>query len=77
MTHASLSRRIGARTLADCVATFGEVTCLRMPGAPDSPMLNRIVGLGSSGPPTEETLDEAIAFMGEVTFYVSLEPQAP
>ena len=58
------------------VAIFGEVTCLRIPGAPDSPMLNRIVGLGSSGPPSEETLDEAIAFMGEVTFYVSLEPGA-
>ena len=58
------------------VAIFGEVTCLRIPGAPDSPMLNRIVGLGSSGPPSEETLDKAIAFMGGVTFYVSLEPGA-
>ena len=60
----------------DCVAVLGEVTCLRMRGAPDSPMLNRIVGLDSSSPSSVETLDDAIAFMGEVTFYVSLEPGA-
>lgn len=61
---------------ADGVAEFGGVTCLRLPGAPDSPMLNRVVGLGVDTPATEAELDEAIAFMGDVTFYVSLEPHA-
>lgn len=61
---------------ADGVGIFGGVTCLRLPDAPDSPMLNRIVGLGVDSPATEAELDEAIGFMGDVTFYVSLEPQA-
>lgn len=61
---------------ADGVEELGGVTCLRLAGAPDSPMLNRVVGLGVDTPATEAELDEAIAFMGDVTFYVSLEPHA-
>jgi GNAT superfamily N-acetyltransferase len=54
----------------------GGVVCLRTPLAPDSPMVNRIVGLGVDRPTTEAELDEAIAAMGELTFYVSVEPEA-
>src|SRR5919108_5143596 len=55
----------------------GGATVLRAPEAPGSPMVNRIIGLGSERPATEEDLDEALAAMGAgVTFYVSLAPSA-
>lgn len=56
---------------------LGGATVLRSPSAPSSPMLNRIVGLGADLPATEETLDVALAAMGdETTCYVSLSPGA-
>ena len=44
-----------------------RATCLRAPQAPDSPMLNRVVGLGTDGPVDEATLDEALAAMGDTS----------
>ncbi len=54
----------------------GSATCLRAPHAPDSPMLNRVVGLGLDGPVDEAMLDEALAAMGDTAFYVALSPDA-
>ena len=51
-------------------------TVLRVPEAPGSPMLNRIVGLGFAAPATEHGLDAAIAAMNGLTFYVTVAPQA-
>jgi GNAT superfamily N-acetyltransferase len=51
-------------------------TCLRAPQAPDSPMLNRVVGLDTDGPVDESTLDEALAAMGDASFYVAVSPSA-
>ena len=51
-------------------------TALRMPPAPTTPMLNRIVGLGLERPGTEEQLDAAIAVMDGLHHYVSVSPQA-
>jgi len=61
---------------ADAVET-GGATVLRAAEAPDSPMLNRIVGLGRTEPATEAGLDQALAAIGEdVTCYVSVAPEA-
>jgi GNAT superfamily N-acetyltransferase len=57
-------------------ASVGSATCLRAPYAPDSPMLNRVVGLGLPPPVDESQLDEALAAMGDTTFYVDVSPGA-
>jgi GNAT superfamily N-acetyltransferase len=50
---------------------------LRLPAAPSSPMMNRVVGLGVGAPATETALDAAIAAMGEgITYYVAVAPAA-
>jgi GNAT superfamily N-acetyltransferase len=54
----------------------GGATCLRAPHAPDSPMLNRVVGLGVDRPVDEAQLDDALAAMGDTTFYVAVSPSA-
>ncbi len=54
----------------------GAATCLRAPHAPGSPMLNRVVGLGVDAPVDEAALDEALAAMGDATFYVDVSPDA-
>jgi len=54
----------------------GGATCLRFPPAPHSPMLNRVVGLGLDRPLDETVLDEALAAMGDATFYVAVAPDA-
>jgi hypothetical protein len=55
----------------------GGATVLRVPEAPGSPMLNRIVGLGVERPATEADLDRALAAIGTgVTFYVAVAPGA-
>lgn len=51
-------------------------TCLRAPHAPDSPMLNRVVGLGLRRPVVETELDDALTAMGDVTFYVAVSADA-
>jgi GNAT superfamily N-acetyltransferase len=55
---------------------IGSATCLRAPLAPGSPMLNRVVGLGLDGAVAEHDLDDALAAMGETTFYVDVSPYA-
>jgi GNAT superfamily N-acetyltransferase len=54
----------------------GGATCLRSPLAPDSPMLNRVVGLGIGRPLEEAEVDEALALMGDTSFYVDVSPGA-
>ena len=54
----------------------GGATCLRAPHAPESPMLNRVVGLGVDGPVDEAQLDDALTAMGDTSFYVAVSPSA-
>jgi GNAT superfamily N-acetyltransferase len=54
----------------------GGATCLRAPHAPESPMLNRVVGLGVDGPVDEAQLDDALTAMGDTSFYVAVSPTA-
>ena len=54
----------------------GGATCLRAPHAPDSPMLNRVVGLGVDGPVDEAQLDDVLAAMGGTSFYFAISPSA-
>jgi len=59
------------------VAETGGATVLRVPEVPESPMLNRIVGLGVESAATEADVDQALAAMGTgVTFYVAVAPGA-
>ena len=60
----------------DDALIVGEATCLRAPYAPDSPMLNRIVGLGVGSPVDGETLDRCIEAMAGTAFYVAVAPSA-
>jgi hypothetical protein len=58
--------------ISDVVETTGAIV-LRVPEAPDSPMVNRVVGLGVDVPATESDVDAALeAFGPGVTFYVSI-----
>ena len=64
------------RALSSAADTGGAIV-LRAPEAPDSPMLNRVVGLGAERPATEADVDDALAAMGAgVTFYVAKAPDA-
>jgi GNAT superfamily N-acetyltransferase len=71
--------RIGleaSRAFSTAIET-GGATVLRVPAAPDSPMLNRVVGLGVDRPATESEVDTALAAIGPgVTFYVAVAPAA-
>jgi GNAT superfamily N-acetyltransferase len=58
------------------VVDLDGATALRVPSAPSTPMLNRIVGLGLEAPATEEQLDAAIGLMGGLLHYVSVSPRA-
>ncbi len=60
----------------DGVVELDGVTALRMPPAPSTPMLNRIVGLGLDAPATEELLDAAIGVMAGLRHYVSVSPHS-
>ena len=60
----------------DDVIAVGGATCLRAPVAPDSPMLNRIVGLGEGSAVDEDELDRALVAMDDTTFYVAISPSA-
>lgn len=58
------------------VVEVAGATCLRAPFAPDSPMMNRIVGLGLDGSVDESGVDAALAAMGDTAFYVAVSPSA-
>jgi Acetyltransferase (GNAT) domain len=64
------------RAFSSAVEAGGAVV-LQVPEAPDSPMLNRVVGLGVERPATEADVDEALAGIGAgVAFYVAVAPGA-
>ena len=66
-----------ASTACSAATRAGGATVLRVPEAPESPMLNRVIGLGVDAPATEGDVDEALAAMGAgVTFYVAVAPRA-
>jgi GNAT superfamily N-acetyltransferase len=55
----------------------GGAVVLHVPEAPDSPMLNRVVGLGVEGPATKADVNDALnALSAGVTFYVAVAPGA-
>ena len=65
------------RCLYPAVVKLGGVTVLRADAAPESPMLNRIAGLGVDEPATEAAVDDALAAIGDdVSCYVSVAPDA-
>lgn len=75
----SREERIGVEaSLAFSTAiTAGGATVVRVPAAPESPMLNRVVGLGLERPATEADVDAALAAIGpDVAFYVAVAPGA-
>jgi hypothetical protein len=66
-----------AQVVFSSATEAGGATVLRVPEAPASPMLNRVVGLGVERPATEADVDEALAAIGAgVTFYVAVAPGA-
>jgi GNAT superfamily N-acetyltransferase len=65
------------RRIAPVVVEAGGAVAMRFPDAPDSPMLNRAVGLGVDAPATEDDVDAVIAAMGDRTsFYIAVAPAA-
>jgi hypothetical protein len=61
-----------SRAFSTAVEVGGAVV-LSVPEAPDSPMLNRVIGLGIERPATEADVDGALsAIDAGVTFYVAL-----
>ncbi len=64
------------RGVSDVVESDGAVAVL-VPEAPDSPMMNRVIGLGLDGPATEEQVDAALAAIAPgIRFYVAVAPDA-
>jgi GNAT superfamily N-acetyltransferase len=73
--------RIAARAFASiyepvAVQLVAGAACVRMPGAPDSPMLNRVTGLGLDRPAGDDDIDAVLAAMDGTTFYVAVSPFA-
>jgi GNAT superfamily N-acetyltransferase len=65
------------RRIAPLVVEVGGAVVMRFPEAPDSPLLNRAVGLGVGAPATEQDVDAVLAAMGRGTsFYVAVAPAA-
>jgi hypothetical protein len=71
VSHASYASFYGDRALVTPGAT-----CFRLDEAPDSPMVNRVVGLGLERPATAADIDAALAAMEGVTHYVAVSPHA-
>jgi hypothetical protein len=55
---------------------IGGATLFRQDGAPDSAMVNRVVGLGLDRPATETAVDEILAAMRGVRCFVAVSPHA-
>jgi GNAT superfamily N-acetyltransferase len=64
------------RCFAPEVEEIGGAVVMRFSQAPDSPMLNRAVGLGLNAPATEEDVDAVIQALAGTTFYVAVAPAA-
>ena len=65
------------RRVAPVALEAGGAVVMRFPEAPDSPMLNRAVGLGVDAPATEADVDAVLEAFGEgITFYVAASPTA-
>jgi GNAT superfamily N-acetyltransferase len=72
MTRAERVALEAAKAFSSSVEA-GGATVLQVPGAPDSPMVNRIAGLGLGRPATEADVDRALAAIEPgVTFYVAV-----
>jgi len=80
-SHPRDLERIGVKAYLDFygprACRVGSAWVFRAEEAPDSPMLNRIVGLGVDAPATKEGPDQALAVAAGTTFYVSLSPHSP
>ncbi len=56
---------------------IGGATVIQVPAGPETPMLNRVVGLGIDRPATEDDVDAALATIRSgVTFYVAVASRA-
>jgi GNAT superfamily N-acetyltransferase len=65
------------RRIASSVDEAGGALVMRCTEAPDSPMVNRAVGLGLGTPATEQDVDAVVtAFGKDTTFYVAVAPAA-
>lgn len=64
------------RCFAPEVEEIASAVVMRCPQAPDSPMLNRAVGLGLNAPATERDVDAVIGALTGTTFYVAVAPGA-
>ena len=65
------------RCVSPVVREVGGAVVLQFPEAPDSPMLNRAIGLGVERPAMEADVDAVLgAFDEATTFYVALSPSA-
>jgi GNAT superfamily N-acetyltransferase len=58
------------------VPLAGGAVAFRVAEACDSPLLNRVAGLGLAAPATEEDVDAALAALAGTTHYVSVAPDA-
>jgi ribosomal protein S18 acetylase RimI-like enzyme len=80
MTGARGLEQIGLKAYLDFYGPrarqIGSAWVFRADEVPNSPMLNRIVGLGVDAPATQEELDRALAAAAGTTFYVALSPHA-
>ena len=64
------------RRLAPELVEAGGAVVTRFPQAPDSPMLNRAVGLGVDTPALETDVDAVLRALQGTTFYVAVAPDA-
>jgi len=55
---------------------LGGATLLKNESAPDSAMLNRVVGLGLEQPATEREVDQIVTLMSGVRYFVAVSPFA-
>lgn len=65
-----------ASIYGDTVIEIGGARCLRSPGAPDVPMLNRVLGLGVGREVDDGQLDRIETAMAGTSFYVAVSRDA-
>ncbi|HSC51135.1 MAG TPA: GNAT family N-acetyltransferase [Gaiellaceae bacterium] len=69
--YAAAPAALGAQT-----KEVGDALALRLDGASEVTMFNRVLGLGLDRPASEEQLDAALAFLDGVHAYVAVAPDA-